>query len=239
MKAFTIDADNNITVHGSQATVDHVGWPYQPQGLTSAQMNLPFCVATLLAEGDVFVDQFSEAAVTDPRRMALAAKVTVAHRRDQLRAEKILQDRLFSNPKITVLWNTELAEVHGGDAPLKVKGVRLKDSRTGAHRELAVDGVFIAIGHTPASELFAGQIEMKPSGYIKTAPYSTATSVPGAFAAGDVTDDIYRQAVTAAGQGCMAALEAEHFLAAVEAEHGAHRKQRAEQPAALARFVWM
>jgi thioredoxin reductase (NADPH) len=142
-----------------------------------------------------------------------AAKVTLAHRRDQLRAEKILQDRLFKNPKITVAWNTELADVSGSEGPLKVKGVRLRDTRSGAIRDLTIDGVFIAIGHTPASELFVGQIEMKPSGYVKTAPYSTATSVPGVFAAGDVTDDIYRQAVTAAGQGCMAALEAERFLA--------------------------
>jgi thioredoxin reductase (NADPH) len=160
-----------------------------------------------------------------------AAKVTLAHRRDQLRAEKILQDRLFKNPKITVAWNTELADVSGSEGPLKVKGVRLRDTRSGAIRELTIDGVFIAIGHTPASELFVDQIEMKPSGYIKTAPYSTATSVPGVFAAGDVTDDIYRQAVTAAGQGCMAALEAERFLAAQE-QHGVETDRRATHPAA-------
>jgi thioredoxin reductase (NADPH) len=160
-----------------------------------------------------------------------AAKVTLAHRRDQLRAEKILQDRLFKSPKITVAWNTELADVTGSEGPLKVRGVRLRDTRSGALRELGLDGVFIAIGHTPASELFIGQVEMKPSGYIKTAPYSTATSVPGVFAAGDVTDDIYRQAVTAAGQGCMAALEAERFLAAHET-HGMQTDQRATHPAA-------
>jgi thioredoxin reductase (NADPH) len=160
-----------------------------------------------------------------------AAKVTLAHRRDQLRAEKILQDRLFKNPKITVAWNTELADVSGSEGPLKVKGVRLRDTRSGAIRDLTIDGVFIAIGHTPASELFVGQIEMKPSGYINTAPYSTATSVPGVFAAGDVTDDIYRQAVTAAGQGCMAALEAERFLAAQE-QHGVETDRRATHPAA-------
>jgi thioredoxin reductase (NADPH) len=155
-----------------------------------------------------------------------AAKVTVAHRRDSFRAEKILQDRLFKNPKISVLWNTELDEVSGSQNPLKVTRVRLKDTRTGGMSERAVDGVFIAIGHTPASELFAGQVEMKPSGYIKTA-HSTATSVPGVFAAGDVTDDIYRQAVTAAGQGCMAALEAERFLAA-QTEHRAEHRAAAE-----------
>jgi thioredoxin reductase (NADPH) len=162
-----------------------------------------------------------------------AAKVTVAHRRDSFRAEKILQDRLARNPKISVLWNTELDTVFGSENPLKVTGVRLRDTRTGGMSERLVDGVFIAIGHTPASELFAGQVEIKPSGYIKTAPYSTATSVPGVFAAGDVTDDIYRQAVTAAGQGCMAALEAERFLAAqpghrAEAEHRMDHRAAAE-----------
>jgi thioredoxin reductase (NADPH) len=143
-----------------------------------------------------------------------ASSVTVVHRRDSFRAEKILQDRLSKNAKISVIWDSVLEEVIGGEDPLKVTGVVLRNVKTGAMSEWAADGVFIAIGHTPASELFAGQVEMKPSGYIKTAPFSTATSVPGVFAAGDVTDDVYRQAVTAAGQGCMAALEAERFLAA-------------------------
>src|SRR5436309_8236925 len=142
-----------------------------------------------------------------------AAKVTVVHRRDHFRAEKILQDRLFKNPKIAVIWDSVVEAVLGDEAPLKVKGVVLRSVKTGALTERRADGVFVAIGHTPASELFVGQLDMKPSGYIKTAPFSTATSVPGVFAAGDVTDDIYRQAVTAAGQGCMAALEAERFLA--------------------------
>jgi thioredoxin reductase (NADPH) len=143
-----------------------------------------------------------------------ASRVTVAHRRDSFRAERILQDRLFNNPKITVIWDSVLEEVVGSDDPLKVKGVILRNVKTGALHERSADGVFIAIGHTPASELFVGQLEMKHGGYIKTAPFSTATSVAGVFAAGDVTDDVYRQAVTAAGQGCMAALEAERFLAA-------------------------
>ena len=142
-----------------------------------------------------------------------ASKVTVVHRRDSFRAEKILQERLFRNPRISVIWDTALEEVIGSENPLKVKGVILRNVKTGAFSERLTDGVFIAIGHTPASELFVGQVEMKPSGYIKTAP-STATSVPGVFAAGDVTDDVYRQAVTAAGQGCMAALESERYLAA-------------------------
>jgi len=143
-----------------------------------------------------------------------AAKVTVVHRRDSFRAEKILQERLNKNPKINVIWNTVLEDVLGHNDPPKVKGVSLRNLKTGNVTEKAIDGVFIAIGHTPATELVAGQLKLKPSGYIATAPHSTATSVPGVFAAGDVTDDIYRQAVTAAGQGCMAALEAEKFLAA-------------------------
>jgi thioredoxin reductase (NADPH) len=145
-----------------------------------------------------------------------AAHVTVVHRRNHFRAEKILQDRLFKNPKISVIWDTVLHDVLGDDNPLKVKSVVLKNVKTGAVTEKQADGVFIAIGHSPATELVQGQLEMKPSGYVKVAPFSTATSVPGVFAAGDVTDDIYRQAVTAAGMGCMAALEAERFLAAQE-----------------------
>jgi thioredoxin reductase (NADPH) len=143
-----------------------------------------------------------------------ADKVKVVHRRDAFRAERILQDRLFKNPKIDVVWDHELAEIGGPEHPRKVAQVRLRNVKTGALSTVAADGVFIAIGHTPATELFTRQVEMKPSGYIKIAPFSTATSVPGVFAAGDVADDVYRQAVTAAGMGCMAALEAERFLAA-------------------------
>jgi thioredoxin reductase (NADPH) len=143
-----------------------------------------------------------------------ANKVTVVHRRDSFRAERILQERLYRNPKISVLWNTVLADVVGDENPLKVKAAMLRDIKTNETTERPVDGIFIAIGHSPATALVAGQVEMKPSGYIKTAPHSTATSVPGLFAAGDVADEVYRQAVTAAGLGCMAALEAEKFLAA-------------------------
>jgi thioredoxin reductase (NADPH) len=150
-----------------------------------------------------------------------ASKVTVVHRRDAFRAEKILQDRLFKNPKIDVIWDSALDDVLGSENPLKVNHVRLKNLKTGAVTERKVDGVFIAIGHTPASELFVGQVQMKPSGYIITSGQSTATSVPGVFAAGDVTDDVYRQAVTAAGLGCIAALEAEKFLAAHEHQRAA------------------
>jgi len=150
-----------------------------------------------------------------------AETVTVVHRRDVFRAEKILQDRLFKHPKISVIWDNVLDGVLGQDDPLKVTGVKLRNVKTGAVRQLPVDGVFIAIGHLPATALFEGKLEMKPSGYLKIAPFSTATSVPGVFAAGDVTDDIYRQAVTAAGMGCMAALEAEKFLAAHEPQRAA------------------
>jgi thioredoxin reductase (NADPH) len=143
-----------------------------------------------------------------------ASKVTVVHRRDSFRAEKILQDRLQKNPKISVIWDTALHDVRGDENPMKVRSVLLRNIKTGAVTEKKVDGVFIAIGHSPATQLVVGQLKLKPSGYVETAPHSTATSVPGVFAAGDVTDDIYRQAVTAAGQGCMAALEVEKFLAA-------------------------
>jgi len=142
-----------------------------------------------------------------------ASKVTLVHRRDHLRAERILQERLFRNPKISVLWNTVLADVVGDEAPLKVRAAVLRNLKTDDTTKHRVDGIFIAIGHSPATALVKGQVDMKPSGYIKTAVHSTATSVPGLFAAGDVADDIYRQAVTAAGFGCMAALEAEKFLA--------------------------
>ncbi|MCK0196766.1 thioredoxin-disulfide reductase [Ancylobacter sp. 6x-1] len=145
-----------------------------------------------------------------------ASKVTLIHRRDHLRAERILQERLFAHPKVEVVWNTALHEVVGEQEPPKVKSVALKNVETGAVTHRAVDGVFIAIGHAPATELVQDQLKLKPSGYVWTAPYSTATSVEGVFAAGDVADDVYRQAITAAGMGCMAALEAERFLAARE-----------------------
>ncbi|QIB32603.1 thioredoxin-disulfide reductase [Ancylobacter pratisalsi] len=145
-----------------------------------------------------------------------ASKVTIVHRRDSFRAERILQDRLFAHPKVEVVWNAALHEVKGGEEPTKVTGVVLKNVETGALSEHRADGVFIAIGHAPATELVAGQLTLKPSGYVWTAPHSTQTSVEGVFAAGDVADDIFRQAVTAAGMGCMAALEAERFLAVQE-----------------------
>ncbi len=145
-----------------------------------------------------------------------ASKVTLIHRRDSLRAEQILQKRLLDHPKIEVLWDTTLEEILGTQNPPGVTGMRLRNVKNNETSALDVDGVFIAIGHAPSTELFTDQLEAKQGGYLITKPDSTATSIPGVFAAGDVTDDIYRQAVTAAGMGCMAALEAEKFLAEQE-----------------------
>jgi thioredoxin reductase (NADPH) len=147
-----------------------------------------------------------------------AEKVTLIHRRDQMRAEKVLQERLFRNPKIAFAWDSVVEEILGEHNPPGVSGVRIRNRITGETSELAVDGVFVAIGHDPATKLFRGQLDMDAEGYITTAPDSTATDVPGVYAAGDVRDKIYRQAVTAAGMGCMAALEAEKFLAEREVQ---------------------
>ena len=144
-----------------------------------------------------------------------ASHVTLVHRRDSLRAEKILQRRLFEHPRISVIWDHAVEEVLGGVAPEVVRGLRLRNTRTQAEQELAIDGVFIAIGHTPNTAVFRGQVGMDSEGYILTTPGSTQTSVPGVFAAGDVQDKVWRQAITAAGTGCMAALESEKFLTLV------------------------
>ncbi|MFL5265840.1 MAG: thioredoxin-disulfide reductase [Stellaceae bacterium] len=145
-----------------------------------------------------------------------ARRVTLVHRRDTLRAEKILQDRLFRNPKIDFIWDSVVEEILGEPEPPSVTGVRLRNVRTGAFTERRCEGVFVAIGHTPVTGFVSGQLPLDPEGYILTRPDSTQTAIPGVFAAGDVKDKVYRQAVTAAGLGCMAALEAEKFLAAQE-----------------------
>ena len=142
--------------------------------------------------------------------------MTLVHRRDSLRAEKILQDRLFAKENVEIVWDHNLEEILGDTDPLGVTGVRLKHAQNGETHERKTDGVFIAIGHKPSTELFTDKIEMKQGGYLVTAPDSTKTDIKGVFAAGDVTDDIYRQAVTAAGMGCMAALEVEKLLASEE-----------------------
>jgi thioredoxin reductase (NADPH) len=146
----------------------------------------------------------------------LAAKVTVVHRRDSFRAERILQERLFKHANVEVVWNHAVEEICGSKAPPSVTHLRLKDVRTGAITERKADGIFVAIGHQPATAIFEGQLPMRHGGYIETTPGSTATAIPGVYAAGDVTDDVFRQAITAAGMGCMAALEAEKYLAALE-----------------------
>ena len=149
----------------------------------------------------------------------LARHVTVVHRRQGFRAERILQERLFNLPNVSVLWNHAIDEILGTTTPLGVTHLRLKNTVDGMMREVETHGVFVAIGHHPATELFHDQIKLKPNGYIETAPNSTATNVPGVFAAGDVADDVWRQAVTAAGMGCMAALEADRWLAAQTPDH--------------------
>ena len=142
-----------------------------------------------------------------------ASRVTIVHRRDHFRAEKILQERLFKNPKIEVIWDSAIEEIVGTQQPKSVTSVKLKNVKTGKITERPVDGFFVAIGHAPATELFKGQLDMTPSGYLITKPDSTETTIPGVYAAGDVKDEVFRQAVTAAGMGCMAALEAERYLA--------------------------
>jgi thioredoxin reductase (NADPH) len=157
-----------------------------------------------------------------------ASKVTVVHRRDEFRAERILQERLFNHPKIEVVWDHAIDEVIGETDPMGVTGVRLKNVKTGATQTLACDGVFIAIGHAPASQLFQDQLPMDVNGYLKVKPGTASTSIEGVYAAGDVTDDVYRQAVTAAGMGCMAALEAVRFLAEEDHKKAHHPISHAE-----------
>ena len=212
-------ADTLIIATGAQAK-----W----LGIESEQTFMGFgvsacatCDGFFYRNKDVVVVGGGNTAVEEALYLAnLAKSVTVVHRRDSFRAEKILQDRLFAKSNVKVIWDSAIDEITGGTAkppmPASVTGVRLKNVNTGALTEIPTDGVFVAIGHAPAVELFKGKLKHKPNGYLWTAPDSTATDVPGVFAAGDVTDDIYRQAVTAAGMGCMAALEAERWLAAQE-----------------------
>lgn len=170
---------------------------------------------------DVIVVGGGNSAVEEALYLSNIAKtVTVVHRRDSFRSEKILQERLFQRENVNILWNSEIAEITGEAAkppmPPSVTGVKIRDTRTGAITERPIHGVFVAIGHAPATELFKDQLKLKAGGYLWTAPDSTATNIPGVFAAGDVTDDTFRQAITAAGMGCMAALEAERFLAGIQ-----------------------
>ncbi len=208
----TYSCDTLIIATGAQAR--WLGLPseqaFQGFGVSACAT----CDGFFFRNKDVVVVGGGNTAVEEALYLAgLAKSVTLVHRRDSLRAERILQDRLFKHPKVRIVWDSAVEEICGKSDPLGVTHVRLKNVKTGALSEVQTDGVFVAIGHKPATELFLEQLEMKPSGYIWTAPDSTATSVPGVFAAGDVTDETYRQAVTAAGMGCMAALEAEKYLA--------------------------
>ncbi|MEO1549443.1 MAG: thioredoxin-disulfide reductase [Pseudomonadota bacterium] len=224
-RPFTAEADSGTT-YTADALILATGAQAKWLGLPSEEKFKGFGVSAC-ATCDGFFYRGQEIVVVGGGNTAVeealfltnfASKVTLVHRRDTLRAEKILQDRLFKNPKIETMWFHEVDEVIGADNPLGVEGVRLRHTQTGEITELAAKGVFVAIGHAPASELVADQLETHMGGYVVTKPDSTATSIPGVFAAGDLTDHLYRQAVTSAGMGCMAALEAERFLAEAEAE---------------------
>jgi thioredoxin reductase (NADPH) len=220
---FTLTGDTGDS-YGADAVIICTGAQARWLGLPSEQRYRGYGVsACATCDGffyrgkDVLVIGGGNTAVEEALFLTnFARKVTVVHRRNAFRAEKILQTRLFANPKVEVIWNSALDEVAGIDNPKAVTSAKLRDIVSNEITEVKVDGIFIAIGHEPATALFKNQVEMTPSGYIVTAPKSTATNVAGVFAAGDVTDDTYRQAVTAAGMGCMAALDAERYLASLD-----------------------
>lgn len=227
VRPFRLKSDSG-TVYTCDALIIATGAQAKWLGIPSEQTYMGFGVsACATCDGffyrgkDVVVIGGGNSAVEEALYLSnLARHVTVIHRRGEFKAERILQDRLFKKENISVMWDTVVDEIVGvpGKLPLppSVNGLRLRDTRSGEVSELPIDGVFVAIGHAPAVELFAGKLKQKPNGYLWTAPDSTRTDVPGVFAAGDVTDDVYRQAVTAAGLGCMAALEAEKYLAEME-----------------------
>ena len=222
-RPFTAQSDSGTT-YTADAVILATGAQARWLGLPSEEKFKGFGVSAC-ATCDGFFYRGKEVAVIGGGNSAveealylahLASKVTLIHRRDSLRAEKVLQERLFNHPSIEVIWDTELEEIEGTEEPKGVTGIVIKNLKTGAREERKLDGVFVAIGHAPATELFQGQVTMKDNGYIVVKPGTTETNIPGVFAAGDVADDTYRQAVTAAGLGCMAALEAERFLATAE-----------------------
>lgn len=205
-------ADSLIIATGAQAK--WLGLPSEQQFQGFGVSACATCDGFFYRNKEVLVVGGGNTAVEEALFLTnFASKVIVVHRRNEFRAERILQDRLFKNPKIEVRWNTEVAEVGGSAMPPSVNTVTLRDTTTGRTYEQPIDGIFVAIGHAPATSIFAGKLDMKPGGYLQVKPGTTETNVPGVFAAGDVTDDVYRQAITAAGMGCMAALEAERYLA--------------------------
>jgi thioredoxin reductase (NADPH) len=219
-RPFTLKGDSG-TVYTADALIICTGAQAKWLGLASEETFQGFgvsacatCDGFFFRDKEVLVVGGGNTAVEEALFLTkFASKVTVIHRRDAFRAEKILQKRLLENNKIEVIWDTVLDEILGEENPLSVTGARIRNVKSGEQRDLSIDGVFVAIGHSPATELFRGQLDMKEGGYIITAPDSTATSIPGVYGAGDVSDDVFRQAVTAAGMGCIAALEAEKFLA--------------------------
>ncbi|RKQ68833.1 thioredoxin reductase (NADPH) [Litorimonas taeanensis] len=219
-RPFTMKGDSG-TVYTADAVIIATGAQAKWLGLPSEDKFQGFGVSAC-ATCDGFFYRGKEVVVVGGGNTAVeealfltnfASKVTLVHRRDTLRAEKILQERLFNNEKVEILWDTALEEILGDEDPLGVTGVQLKNTKTGELFKRDTHGVFIAIGHKPSTAVFEGHVQMNEGGYITTAPDSTATNIPGVFATGDVSDETYRQAVTAAGLGCMGALEAERFLA--------------------------
>jgi len=211
----TYEADALVIATGAQAK--WLGLPSEEKFQGFGVSACATCDGFFYRGKDVLVVGGGNTAVEEALYLSgLANKVTLVHRRDELRAEKILQQRLFDKENVDIVWDHNLDEILGDEDPLGVTGARLQHAKTGETQELKVDGVFIAIGHKPSTELFVDKLKMNGHGYLDTAPDSTATEIPGVYAAGDVTDDLYRQAVTAAGMGCMAALEAEKFLAEQE-----------------------
>ena len=211
----TYTADTVIISTGAQAR--WLGLPseqkFQGYGVSACAT----CDGFFFKEKEVAVIGGGNSAVEEALFLTnFASKVYLVHRRDALRSEKILQERLFKNKKISIIWNSELAEITGEENPTNVTGIKLKSTIDGTMTELNVDGVFIAIGHDPATQIFKSQINMDDEGYIITEPDSTLTNINGVYAAGDVRDKTYRQAVTAAGMGCMAALEAEKYISSLE-----------------------
>ncbi|MBT3766725.1 MAG: thioredoxin-disulfide reductase [Rhodospirillaceae bacterium] len=227
-RPFTLTGDSGDTYSGDTLIIC-TGATARWLGLPSEQKFMGFGVsACATCDGFFFRDQ--EIAVIGGGNSAVeealfltnfASKVTLVHRRNELRAEKIAQDRLFKHKKIEMMWDSTLEEILGDDDPVSVTGARIKNVKDGSTTDLPVTGVFVAIGHDPNTPLFKGQVDMDDEGYILTQPDSTATNIPGVYAAGDVQDKIYRQAVTAAGSGCMSALEAEKFLAENEEQSAA------------------